>query len=206
MITSGYKNGLVQLVGEAIHRAKLRKPNHKTVAMTICKWGCLKNIKKLIKPKKKKYWRLALIQLMNHEIDEGQILYCKKGIYVDINDDNYRQAGAIIVDTAAEIYATADLIVKVKEPQPGESKMCREGQVIFTYLHLAPDPLEQRRARVRAHRQHQQHQREAPHDPHGEPLPQVVESHQNPACTERYGPSWCFATDVTGARTLPMFK
>ncbi len=62
------------------------------------------------------------------------------GIGIDISDDNYRQAGAFIVETAAEIYATADLIVKVKEPQPNECKMCREGQVIFTYLHLAPDP------------------------------------------------------------------
>lgn len=62
------------------------------------------------------------------------------GIGIDINDDTYRQAGAFIVDTAAEIYATADLIVKVKEPQPNECKMCRDGQVIFTYLHLAPDP------------------------------------------------------------------
>ncbi len=62
------------------------------------------------------------------------------GMGIDISDDDYRQAGAIIVDTAAEIYATADMIVKVKEPQPNECHMCREGQVLFTYLHLAPDP------------------------------------------------------------------
>lgn len=59
---------------------------------------------------------------------------------IDISDDHYRQAGATIIDTAAEIFETADLIVKVKEPQPNECKMCREGQIIFTYLHLAPDP------------------------------------------------------------------
>lgn len=59
---------------------------------------------------------------------------------IDISDDHYRQAGAVIVDTAAEIFETAELIVKVKEPQPNEYKMCHEGQILFTYLHLAPDP------------------------------------------------------------------
>lgn len=62
------------------------------------------------------------------------------GSGIDISDDHYRQAGAVIVDTAAEIFATAELIVKVKEPQPNECQMCRSGQVLFTYLHLAPDP------------------------------------------------------------------
>jgi alanine dehydrogenase len=45
-----------------------------------------------------------------------------------------------MLDTAAEIFATADMIVKVKEPQAAERKMLREGQLLFTYLHLAPDP------------------------------------------------------------------
>ena len=49
-------------------------------------------------------------------------------------------AGAGIVSTAEEVFATADMIVKVKEPQAGERKMLREGQLLFTYLHLAPDP------------------------------------------------------------------
>lgn len=62
------------------------------------------------------------------------------GAGIDISDEDYRNAGATILETAAEIYAWADLIVKVKEPQPGECKMLREGQVIFTFLHLAPDP------------------------------------------------------------------
>ncbi|MBO9411633.1 MULTISPECIES: alanine dehydrogenase [unclassified Ruegeria] len=53
---------------------------------------------------------------------------------------DYVAAGARIVDTAAEVFATADMIVKVKEPQAGERKMLREGQLLFTYLHLAPDP------------------------------------------------------------------
>lgn len=55
-------------------------------------------------------------------------------------DADYISAGAHIVETAKEIFATADMIVKVKEPQPVERKMLREGQVLFTYLHLAPDP------------------------------------------------------------------
>ena len=55
-------------------------------------------------------------------------------------DADYIAAGARIVDTADEIFATADMIVKVKEPQKGERKMLQEGQILFTYLHLAPDP------------------------------------------------------------------
>jgi alanine dehydrogenase len=54
-------------------------------------------------------------------------------------DQAYRDAGAEIIDTAAQIFAEADMIVKVKEPQPAERKMLREGQILFTYLHLAPD-------------------------------------------------------------------
>src|ERR1700737_1150645 len=49
-------------------------------------------------------------------------------------------AGAGIGETAAEIFANADMIVKVKEPQPREWPQLREGQILFTYLHLAPDP------------------------------------------------------------------
>ena len=55
-------------------------------------------------------------------------------------DAVYERAGASIVAGAAEVFARADMIVKVKEPQPAERKMLRAGQVLFTYLHLAPDP------------------------------------------------------------------
>jgi len=55
-------------------------------------------------------------------------------------DDDYVAAGARIIGTAAEVFAEADMIVKVKEPQAGERAMLREGQLLFTYLHLAPDP------------------------------------------------------------------
>ncbi|MCW5698461.1 MAG: alanine dehydrogenase [Rhodospirillales bacterium] len=56
------------------------------------------------------------------------------------SDDDYRAAGAEIVDGPKRIFETADMIVKVKEPQPDERRMLRQGQVLFTYLHLAPDP------------------------------------------------------------------
>ncbi|MBU2962572.1 alanine dehydrogenase [Citreicella sp. C3M06] len=55
-------------------------------------------------------------------------------------DADYTAQGAQIVDTAAELFADAEMIVKVKEPQAGERAMLREGQLLFTYLHLAPDP------------------------------------------------------------------
>ncbi|MEQ8662181.1 MAG: alanine dehydrogenase [Gammaproteobacteria bacterium] len=55
-------------------------------------------------------------------------------------DAAYRAAGADIVADAATVFARADMVVKVKEPQPAECAMLRAGQVLFTYLHLAPDP------------------------------------------------------------------
>jgi alanine dehydrogenase len=61
------------------------------------------------------------------------------GEAIDLCDDDYRNAGAEIVQDAAEVYGRADLVVKVKEPQPSEIGMLREGQALFTYLHLAPD-------------------------------------------------------------------
>lgn len=56
------------------------------------------------------------------------------------SDAAYAQSGAQIVSTAAEIFQRADMVVKVKEPQPEEYAQLRDGQVLFTYLHLAPDP------------------------------------------------------------------
>ncbi len=71
-----------------------------------------------------------------HEV----VVETNAGIGISGADDAYRAAGAAIVDTAEEVFATADMIVKVKEPQAVERKMLREGQILFTYLHLAPDP------------------------------------------------------------------
>lgn len=72
----------------------------------------------------------------NHEV----VVQSGAGNGAGFTDEDYVAQGATIVDTAAEVFATADMIVKVKEPQPGERKMLREGQILFTYLHLAPDP------------------------------------------------------------------
>jgi alanine dehydrogenase len=59
---------------------------------------------------------------------------------IGISDHDYAAVGASIVKSAAEIFLKAELIVKVKEPQPEECRQLRSGQVLFTYLHLAPDP------------------------------------------------------------------
>ena len=59
---------------------------------------------------------------------------------IGLSDAEYRAAGASIAPNAAEVFAKAQLIVKVKEPQLPECQMLRQGQVLFTYLHLAPDP------------------------------------------------------------------
>ena len=61
------------------------------------------------------------------------------GHKIGFGDKQYSAAGATIVETAEEIFAAADMIVKVKEPQPNECAMLREGQILYTYLHLAPD-------------------------------------------------------------------
>jgi alanine dehydrogenase len=55
-------------------------------------------------------------------------------------DEDYRAAGAEIVGTGAEVFGRSDMVVKVKEPQAVERKLLRDGQILFTYLHLAPDP------------------------------------------------------------------
>ncbi len=75
------------------------------------------------------------------------------GAGIGCDDAAYREAGARIVPTAAEVFAAAEMIVKVKEPQPAEFPLLRAGQVLFTYLHLAPDPAQAkalREARVTA--------------------------------------------------------
>ena len=62
------------------------------------------------------------------------------GVGAGFSDQDYINAGAAIAETAQEVFAASDMIVKVKEPQAIERKMLREGQLLFTYLHLAPDP------------------------------------------------------------------
>jgi alanine dehydrogenase len=62
------------------------------------------------------------------------------GVAIGLTDEQYTAAGAQTVETARDIFARADMIVKVKEPQPEECAMLRAGQILYTYLHLAPDP------------------------------------------------------------------
>ncbi len=67
------------------------------------------------------------------------VVQSQAGAGIGISDDDYRAAGASIEDSAEAIFATAEMIVKVKEPQAVECAMLRNGQLLFTYLHLAPD-------------------------------------------------------------------
>ncbi|HYD24868.1 MAG TPA: alanine dehydrogenase [Croceibacterium sp.] len=62
------------------------------------------------------------------------------GLGIGATDEQYRAAGAQIVDGPGTIFETCEMVVKVKEPQPEERAQLREGQVLYTYLHLAPDP------------------------------------------------------------------
>ncbi len=62
------------------------------------------------------------------------------GAGIGAADADYAAAGAEIVGEAKEVFARAEMVVKVKEPQGAERRMLREGQILFTYLHLAPDP------------------------------------------------------------------
>ncbi|HEY4344137.1 MAG TPA: alanine dehydrogenase [Parvibaculum sp.] len=75
-------------------------------------------------------------------VHHGHEVYVQKnaGFAIGLLDEQYKAAGAKLVDSAEEVFAKADMVVKVKEPQPQEWKMLREGQLLFTYLHLAPDP------------------------------------------------------------------
>ncbi len=62
------------------------------------------------------------------------------GKAIGLSNEMYEKAGATLIDSAAEIFARAEMIIKVKEPQPVECAMLRPGQLLYTYLHLAPDP------------------------------------------------------------------
>ena len=71
-----------------------------------------------------------------HEV----IIETGAGLGIGADDGAYVSAGAKIVGAAAEVFSQADMVVKVKEPQPSEWVQLREGQLLYTYLHLAPDP------------------------------------------------------------------
>ncbi|GAA4719246.1 alanine dehydrogenase [Sphingomonas lutea] len=79
---------------------------------------------------------VAELVAAGHEV----VVETKAGTGIDFSDKAYEKAGATILPSAAEVFETADMIVKVKEPQAPEIAMLRPKQILFTYLHLAPDP------------------------------------------------------------------
>ena len=74
------------------------------------------------------------------ECDHEVLVETGAGVGSSISDEEYREAGALIVNSAPEVWNKSDLIVKVKEPQPSEYPHFRPGLTLFTYLHLAPLP------------------------------------------------------------------
>ncbi len=68
------------------------------------------------------------------------VVQARAGSLSSITDEEYAEAGARVVPTAADVWGAADIVVKVKEPQPSEYGFFREGLCLFTYLHLAPLP------------------------------------------------------------------
>ena len=98
--------------------------------------GCPKEIK----PQE---FRVGLMPSAVFELTERGhqvMMETNAGTGAGFSDEDYTAVGAEIVATAKEVFDRADMIVKVKEPQSGERAMLREGQLLFTYLHLAPDP------------------------------------------------------------------
>ena len=88
-------------------------------------------------------YRVGLTPASVHElVAQGHQVLVQQGAGSEIGlpDAQYIAAGASIVGSAQEVFAQAAMIVKVKEPQAGECAMLREDQILFTYLHLAPDP------------------------------------------------------------------
>lgn len=87
-------------------------------------------------------YRVGLIPSVVKELVKYKhkvLIETKAGESIGFDDKTYRQCGATIVPKAKDIFAKAEMIVKVKEPQRVERKMLRPGQILFTYLHLAPD-------------------------------------------------------------------
>ena len=91
---------------------------------------------------KNQEYRVGMVPSTVHDlVFHGHEVIVEKsaGIGIGCTDKHYEKFGAKIANTAEEIFKTADMIVKVKEPQPIECKMLREGQILFTFLHLASD-------------------------------------------------------------------
>jgi alanine dehydrogenase len=98
--------------------------------------GCPKEIKN-------HEYRVGLTPASAHELVQAghQVLVQSgAGAAIGLSDAQYSAAGATLVADAAEVFARAEMVVKVKEPQPQECAMLRPEQILYTYLHLAPDP------------------------------------------------------------------
>ncbi len=98
--------------------------------------GCLKEIKN-------HEYRVGLTPASVRELtSRGHkvLMQTGAGAAIGLLDEHYQAAGATLAPDAATVFAQADMIVKVKEPQPQECAMLRPGQILYTYLHLAPDP------------------------------------------------------------------
>lgn len=88
-------------------------------------------------------YRVGLIPASVRElIHHGHqvVVESQAGAGIGMDDDAYRAVGAEIVESSRTVYERAEMLIKVKEPQPTECRLLREGQLLFTYLHLAPDP------------------------------------------------------------------
>src|SRR5438445_5817546 len=87
-------------------------------------------------------FRVGLVPSSVREIiHQGHHVLIEKnaGFGTGISDEAYKAVGAILTPNPAEIFKKADMIIKVKEPQPSEYEMLRKGQILFAYLHLAAD-------------------------------------------------------------------
>ncbi|GAB5388290.1 MAG: alanine dehydrogenase [Alphaproteobacteria bacterium] len=94
---------------------------------------------------KTKEFRVGLTPTSVREVvgrGHSVIVETNAGMGINYSDDDYLAAGAEIAASAAEVFEKADMIVKVKEPQPVETAMLRPDQILFTYLHLAADPVQ----------------------------------------------------------------
>jgi len=88
-------------------------------------------------------FRVGLVPPVVHQLTVyGHKVFVESGAGagVGLSDDDYRQAGGEILPNADKVFEAADLIVKVKEPQPVEIARLRPHHILFTYLHLAPIP------------------------------------------------------------------
>jgi alanine dehydrogenase len=91
---------------------------------------------------KRDEYRVALLPVGAEELKRAGhtvLVEAGAGVGSGLTDQEYKAAGAEIVDTAAEVFARSDMIIKVKEPLSNEVAMFRRGQIMFTYFHLAAD-------------------------------------------------------------------